>query len=445
MTRLPQTSTERTREIVRQIARQCDVTPDMLEDAYPCTAFVADLYKAGTQVAGILHYNLVFRLRDTTPQLVDRICKAFESVHYHNPILRSRVVKYTDRKNGTPRLAQALVKEDFAWLEFANLNEYCHERTGHCLRYGQRLVHYGISRDKKYLVWSLYHAAYDGWFMGILWKELCNAMSAEGDLTTSTQGPKYVKFVAHLQKPMAEVDKKYWAEHLANYTGARLKQYNSVPETDARRHGSLKLLDISQSSINTTARIQAAWLCVLVELYGNLDVMTSTVTTGRNSQVEGITDMRGPCLCMVPFRQRIDLTVPLYKFIMDVERRSGELLTHEHAGMESLESLVDEAQRPNHTFNLKSGLGGDFTGFPGLEFQPVQDFKKRTDWLVAVSIGEEALRWDLFFDSNRLDQGAIDLICERFPVLLQTCQTLESHEDVTLEDVVDLRRLRCDL
>jgi hypothetical protein len=113
--------------------------------------------------------------------------------------------------------------------------------------------------------------------------------------------------------------------------------------------------------------------------------------------------------------------------------------------MESLESLVDEAQRPNHTFNLKSGLGGDFTGFPGLEFQPVQDFKKRTDWLVAVSIGEEALRWDLFFDSNRLDQGAIDLICERFPVLLQTCQTLESHEDVTLEDVVDLRRLRCDL
>lgn len=425
----------------RKIAKQCNVAPDRIEDAFPCTAFVADLYKAGTQVAGILHYNLVFKLNDTTPQLVDRIRKVFESVTYHNPVLRSRVVQYADRNAGKPRLAQALVKEDFEWLDFDDLNEYCHERTGHCLRYGEQLVQYGISKDRKHLVWTLHHAAYDGWFIGLLWKELCSTMSAESDQPWITQPPKYVNFIAHLQKPMAEVDKKYWTEHLAKYTGARLKHYEMVPETDARRHGTQKLADTRESSINTTARIQAAWFCTLVELYGKLDVMTLTITTGRNSQIEGITDVHGPCLCMVPFRQRVDLTTPLYEFMLDVERCSGELLSHEHAGMQSLEILVDEAQRPNHTFNLKSGLGGDFTGFRGLEFQPVQGFKKRTDWLVAVSIGEKDLRWDLFFDSNRLDQGAVTLICERFPVLLQACQKLESHDDVLLNDVIDLRRL----
>lgn len=445
MTRLPPTSTEKTRDIVYQIARQCRVAPDMIEDAFPCTAFVADLFKAGTQVSGILHYNLVFRLNDTTPQLVDRICTVFKTVHHRNPVLRSRIVQYTDRDTGTPRVAQALVKEDSRWLEFDNLNEYCYQRTGHCLRYGEQLVQYGISKDRKHLVWTLHHAAYDGWFMGILWKELCNTMSAEGDQPRLAQPPKYVNFIAHLQKPTTGVDRKYWLDHLDNYTGARLKHYKLVPETDMRRNGSLRLVDNRESSVNITARVQAAWFCTLAELYGNLDVMTFTITTGRNCPIEGITDMRGPCLCMVPFRQRVDLTLPLRKFMLDVEKRSGELLSHEHAGMESLECLVEEARRPNHTFNLKSGLGGDFTGFRGLDFQPVQGFRKRTDWLVAVSIGDEALRWDLFFDSDRLEHGAVNLICERFPVLLQVCLTLESYHDVMMKDVIDLRRLSCNL
>lgn len=55
MTQLLPTFSERKRNIVHQIASQCDVEPDMIEDAYPCLPFQADLFKASTQGAGILH------------------------------------------------------------------------------------------------------------------------------------------------------------------------------------------------------------------------------------------------------------------------------------------------------------------------------------------------------------------------------------------------------
>lgn len=445
MERLPPAPTEKTRRIVHQIARQCDVAPDMIEDAYPCTPYQADIFKAGTPGAGILHYNLVFRLNDTTLQNINRICKVFESVHRCNPILRSRIVQYKDQDTGTPRLAQALVKESIEWLKFDDVDQYCHERTGHSVRYGEQLAHYGISRDGRYLVWTLHHAIYDGWSISLLWKELCNTMSAENEPPTLTQRPKYVKFIAHLQEPMTKEDKGFWTKHLANYTGPRFHRYELSPETNEHRNGVLKLANVHYSSINITARIQAAWFCTLVELYGNLDVMTLIVATGRNSQVEGIAEMSGPCMCIVPFRQRLKLIAPLHQFMLDVEKCSGELLAHEHAGMECLQTLIEEARQPMHTINLKSGLEGNFTDFPGLDYQPAQGLKEERDWLVAISIGEETVRWELHFDSNRLDEDAVKLVCERFPTLLQICLTPESHESVVLEDVIDVRRLSYNL
>ena len=445
MTRLLPTFSERKRNIVHQIASQCDVEPDMIEDAYPCLPFQADLFKASTQGAGILHYNFIFRLRDTTPQVVQRICEVFKDVHCRNPILRSRIIRYTNPSEGASQVAQALVKQDFKLLEFDDLDQYCLERTGHCLRYGEELVQYGLSRDRNHLVWTIHHTIYDGWSIGLLWRELCDTMSAGSHRPTTTRRPKYVKFIAHLQKPMATADKQFWTKHLADYTGPRLRHYELVSETDARRHGNLNLADVHQSSINITARIQAAWFCTLVELYGNLDVMTLIVATGRNSQVAGIADMTGPCICVVPFRKRVNLTMPLYQFMLDVEQCSSELLAHEHTGLESMQTLIEEAQHPVHTFNVKSGLDGEFKGFRGLDYQPAQNFRNSRDWLVGISIGEETVSWKLCFDSNRLGHDAVELICERFPTLLQACLTSESCGSAVLKDVIDARRLSRDL
>jgi hypothetical protein len=120
------------------------------------------------------------------------------------------------------------------------------------------------------------------------------------------------------------------------------------------------------------------------------------------------------------------------------------MLAHEHAGVESLKGLVEDAQRPNYTFNLKTGLGGEgFDGVPGLESQPpsAELFKASRDWGMQVTVGQELIRWDMFLDTERLDQDSVALICERFPLLLRRCQTVESRDGVALGDVVDLARL----
>jgi hypothetical protein len=158
--------------------------------------------------------------------------------------------------------------------------------------------------------------------------------------------------------------------------------------------------------------------------------------------VEGVADMVGPCMCVTPFRQRVNLKTPLYQFILDVAESSSAMLAHEHAGMESLNRLIEEAQRPNYILNIKTGLGRGFTGLPSLEYQPAKELLKASrDWGMQVTVGEEVMRWDMFLDTNRLDQDAVALICQRFPLLLQKFQTIEPQNDVTLEDVIDTTRL----
>jgi hypothetical protein len=435
-------STTRTRQIVHQIASQCEVTPDQVEDAYPCTGCQADSFKASTQVAGIMHFNFVFKLEEPTPDMFDRLTKAFRIVYDSNPLLRTRIVRYTDPGATTPRVAQAVIRQEFQWHEFDDLEHYCRERIGHCLQYGEQLVHHGISRDRKHLVWTLHHAVYDGWSIGLIWKELCNIWSVEGKATVVEKRPKFVKFIAHLQDPMTEADRVYWTQHLADYTGPRFAPHQLLPQTDARRSGSLELVQARDSTVGITARIQAAWFCTLVELFQNLDVMTLSIATGRHCPVEGVADMVGPCMCVTPFRQRLDLKTSLYQFILDVEKSSSAMLAHEQAGVESLKCLIEEAQRPSYVLNLKTGLGRGFTGLPGLEYQPALELVKAVcAWDMQVSIGEETMHWDLFFDTTWLDQDSAALICERFPLLLQRCQTVESQDVVTLEHVVDVTRL----
>ena len=110
-----------------------------------------------------------------------------------------------------------------------------------------------------------------------------------------------------------------------------------------------------------------------------------------------------------------------------------------------MQTLIEEAQHPVHTFNVKSGLDGEFKGFRGLDYQPAQNFRNSRDWLVGISIGEETVSWKLCFDSNRLGHEAVELICERFLTLLQACLTSESRGSAVLKDVIDVRRLSCDL
>jgi hypothetical protein len=153
---------------VQQIADQCEVTPDQVEDAYPCTHFQTDSFEASTRDPGIVHTNFVFKLTDHTSEAFARLTKAFQSVHDRHPLLRTRIVQYKPPEATTPRLAQAVIKQDFQWLEFDDLEAYCRERIGHCLRYGEQVVHHGISRGKKWLVWTLHHVVYDGWSLGMI-------------------------------------------------------------------------------------------------------------------------------------------------------------------------------------------------------------------------------------------------------------------------------------
>ena len=446
MTIPPPTSAARTLQIVHQIASQCEVTPDQIEDAYPCTNFQAYLFDGSTKAAGITHFNLVFSVNEPTPDTFDRLTKAFRSVYDRHPILRTRIVRYTEDEDTKPRVVQAVIRQSFQWHEFDDLKRYRRERIGHCLRYGEQLVHHGISKDRNHLVWTLHHAVYDGWSLGMIWEEICNRWSADGKEPVVAKRPKFVKFIAHRQDPMPKADREYWTQHLADYTGPQFKHHQLPPETNASRSGTLELVRARESTVSLTARIQAAWFCTLVELFRSLDVITFSVGSGRHCPVEGVADMVGPCACVTPFRQRVDLKKPLYQFIQEVAESSSEMLAHEHAGMESLERLVEKAHRPNYILNIKPGLGGGFDGLPCLEYQPASGLLKAPrDWGMQLTVGEETLRWDMFLETNRLDEDSVALVCERFPLLLQRCQTVESQDGVTLEDVIDVTRLQMSL
>lgn len=424
--------------LVEEIALQCDVAPDAIEDAYPCTPFQRDSYAATVGSPYVLYSHMIYRLDQHLADDAERLKSAIAQIHTQNPLLRTRIVRLRDGSGMPGRFVQAVIRESLDWTVFDDLDIHCSKRQGLILEYGDRLVHFAMSRDRRTLVLGMHHAVYDAWSVRLIWQDIRIAFHARKS-PLLTNRPSFSRFIASLQRPILLAASHFWSEHYKDYQGPCFPKGQILPHTNFRRTGSAPILRSPGSEVTMTARVHAAWACTLLELFQCEDVAYASTAMGRNGPVADVLEIAGPTVCHVPFRARGRRDTALRELLYVLQDQARKGSEYEHAAGDVFHSMVDEARWPAFELNVFTSSNA-IKPLEGMTPHPVEGQILRHTWegRMVVEVGERDFSWEFSGDMARVPPHQVKQVCRRFPEILRDVPLCETRAETRLADVIDL-------
>ncbi|KAL6854736.1 NRPS [Amphichorda felina] len=158
--------------------------------------------------------------------------------------------------------------------------------------------------SRNYIVLSIAHALYDGWSLGLIYRELQRAYDGSSPMTTHPES--LFKILAKLPKSESE---NFWADYLGGTIPSLVSELSTgvseksvmhrLERTSSMTAGQIHSF-CKKTSISLQALCQACWAMVLARWIEQLDVTFGVVMSGRD--FEGAEDLVFPTMNTVAFR-----------------------------------------------------------------------------------------------------------------------------------------------
>ncbi|KAJ4163461.1 hypothetical protein LMH87_005185 [Akanthomyces muscarius] len=335
---------------LRSICRLRD--GEVIDDAYPCTALQEGLLALGVKHPGSYIAKFVYRLDDNID--IVRFKAAWEYLCDTCENMRVRIVKL-----GTDSI-QTLVRGDFAWEPTKNvsLNKFLEVAQNMNMSYGSKLSRSALIKEssgKKYFVWVTHHAVFDGWTVMLVLNAL-KELYQGNNKPAFTPYSGFVKYASGMDMDSAC---NYWKRQLR---GAQPPAFPSGQVTAAPANSSGKVTRLMKHDIPFPAStktditkgtiLRAAWALALAR-YGNTDdVCFGATASGRNANVEGISNMTGTVIGTVPVRVKIDPTKSIRDFLADVQSQALEMVPYEQYGFQNIAKISPEVKAASDVTSL---------------------------------------------------------------------------------------------
>ncbi|KAK7423077.1 hypothetical protein QQZ08_009244 [Neonectria magnoliae] len=330
-----------------EVARACGLTPEKVEDVFPCTpmqeAFVALSSMPGAQSSYALHAP--FQL----PRGLDKekFRSAWESTMRTHAILRSRMVTRAEGsllvigKDAEP-VRQLAVPDLYGYLEETQREGFKHDAPLCRLA----LVH-GLRDDRHYFVLSAHHAVYDGWSIKLIWS---HALALYRNGVAPNPGPPFREFAERLDLARtASESEAFWRKALRvdDEDGFRFPE-TPVSHTPASRESkSFRFPFRRDAAAGATAAtyIHAAWAVTLSQYSASRTVTFGATLSGRDFPMTDIEYVAGPTIATVPRQLEVCPETSVAEFLRDVQTTGAVALPHQHLGLHRIQALGQAAKQ----------------------------------------------------------------------------------------------------
>ena len=356
-------------DVIATLASQCgDLSPDDIEDAYPCTPLQEGLLSTTTRRQDAYVNRWVFRMDDTID--ATKLEHAWRSVYDIVPIMRTRIVN--DAALGPTNVR---TKEPMSFLNVSSsLESYLATDSSEPMGFGTRLMRFAIviGPSGSFFVWTAHHSVYDGWSVA----KLLDAVSKAYSGTSVSKFTPFSHFIQHVQANNSTLGaEEYWATQLHGHTAT---PFPELPQQDTPTVYHSLTRDITLSAEPDTftlaTLLRAAWALVLSKQTSVADISFPTPLSGRTSAMDGILDVVGPTITTVPVRVQVDRTQSIVEYLSMIQQQSIDMIPFEHTGLQNIHRAVPSASiDSNHLFVIQPSTenmdGGDEV-IPGLTFVP---------------------------------------------------------------------------
>ncbi|KAK2032543.1 hypothetical protein LX32DRAFT_501522, partial [Colletotrichum zoysiae] len=342
-------SVESRSERVAQVAAQCQILPEQIEDIYPCTPLQEGMMAITMRQPRAYIGRVAFRILETVD--VARFKAAWDRLVAENPILRTRIVP---GPSAGPQSLQVVVKEGVQWRTSTSVDAYRLEDDRTTMSLGGPLARYGMvesrssGRDKAvFFVWTVHHALFDGWSRQTLLSQLQH-LYMHDELAAPVV--PYNRFMRYLSRSPFEEADAFWKDQLQ---GNVPRSYPALPSPAYLPRPNVKIqafvrMDMNNAKIGgwdmpLSVMLRAAWAVVMATYSGSDDVIFASTLSGRSAPVAGISDITGPTMTTVPIRITIDRQGSALDFVRAVNEQATRMIAFEQTGLQNIRRLVGKA------------------------------------------------------------------------------------------------------
>ncbi|KAK9777069.1 putative Carrier domain-containing protein [Seiridium cardinale] len=326
-------------ECIREAAEDCGVSAALVEDIYPCNPSQEALMAVSSHRPRAYTYQLILKLPDTMD--LDRYKSAWDTLVAAHAIFRTRIIF----RPGLGSLQVAL-RSGIEWASVTDmsLSEYLERRGALFVQYGSELCKFAIVHHggETIFVATLHHALYDGWSLMRTYEEFTHIYKT-GTIQTSVV--PYPRFCGHLHCINQEEIDTFWRRQFPNVVKSypELPSHHYVPRPQSFKSSSIPLNRKVGSEVTLATIVQTAWGILMTKYSDNDEVIFGLLLSGRDTPVDGITDIIGPTIATVPMRMVFDRSSTLGGTLETVQRQTAETKKYQHTGMQRIRRLSPQA------------------------------------------------------------------------------------------------------
>jgi amino acid adenylation domain-containing protein/non-ribosomal peptide synthase protein (TIGR01720 family) len=328
-------------EVLADASDICNVSVEAIEDVYPCSAVQSGLITSSTAKPGAYVVRSIYRLADAVD--LERFQRAWQRTVDELAILRTRIVHTADAG-----FCQVVMRESLIQWNYANhLPKQSDSVPTLPESEGDVLTDYTIvnTGSERFFAWSLHHAAYDGWSIGLMLQIAQEHYMDVAGASKTTQAP-YNLIIDYLAKADSAASDEFWKTKLADFNTPsfpHVKDTSRQIVAGSRQYHSMDLSPVSNTEITLPVMIRAAWAMTIADQSESPDVCFGETLMARNINLPGVTNMAGPVLTTVPTRVQVNNKTSVSSLLQKINQQMIDVIPHQHAGVQSIRRLSPSA------------------------------------------------------------------------------------------------------
>ena len=322
-------------------------------DMYPATDFQA-LAIAGTfmEARWMLNY---FWFDGCGPLDIVRLKRSIQQVIEAYEILRTVFVPCDDRffqvvlRKLPPRLEVVDTDQDLA--EYASELRLRDRET--MPRLGEPITQFTVVKkigtDEHRIIMRLSHAQYDG----VCMPKIIGSLQAAYEGRTVSPAPPFADYVTTASSTLNEQSYDYWQSLLSGssmtdivYRNRPSYDVTDTPATLLER--TITLPSLTSLNITPATVMKAAWALTLAQMTSGTDVVFGNVISGRNVALQGVENIVGPCMNMIPVRVTFDKQLTALDLLRRVQNQQVASMPYESLGFREI--VKNCTSWPNWTY-----------------------------------------------------------------------------------------------
>ncbi|KAJ9404992.1 hypothetical protein DTO045G8_7318 [Paecilomyces variotii] len=324
-----------------------------IEEAYPCSSTQKGIIFSQMRNTSFYNVSCTYAVKAREGEVIDisRLCNAWRRVIERHGILRTVFVEnMTDKdvysqivlRQFVPEICQFECSEDSEVLQTLDRQhnvDYSRHRPAHRFTICRTTV------GGLYFRLEMSHAIMDGESISIILRDLAQAY--EGALGVESV-PRFSSFIRYLRARPLNRGIEYWSSYLMDMEPCHFPTLNDGEDSD-HKLCTLRLPFSNFSALQSVCAkngltmsnvFHAAWSLTLRCYCGSDDVCFGYLSSGRDAPVDGIEEMVGPIINILPCRVKIAAHVSLNVIMTDIQKDYSECIPYRHTALADIQHTL---------------------------------------------------------------------------------------------------------